>query len=595
MADDTPGRILRVNLSTETVESEHVPRRWLRHFIGGKGLGARYLYEELDPDIDPLGPQNALLFMTGPLSGLLPGESRYAAVTKSPLTGTFLDSYCGGAFAATFAGALGSHLGVLVTGRADRPVVIELEDGDIELSAADDLWGMDADETCRQYPDADVACIGPAGERLVSYATIASDEADHHAGRGGSGAVLGSKHVKALVARGEPPDGIDALEAEYTTRYEDSDVGKWQAASETLETVDFANEVGVLSTRGWKEGTFEGADDIGIEAARAAAAERENDEDSIPGGFRIETEDGTYVPRGATAMSLGAGLGIDDFDAVSVLGHTCDRLGLDVISAGNVVAWAIRASEAGVIDRSFSFSDHESARILIEEIAARSSPLGDALADGVDTAATQYGGEELVPTVKAMELPAYDPRGATGMALAYATSDRGGCHRRARPVETEALRRSEWSDEDRVETVVEEQDTRSVLWSLIADDFTGDVLDDLGKKWLEAIGHPASDTEPQTAGERIWTVTRLFNVREGFGREDDELPEVFSTPLDGGPATGATIDATSFDTLLQQYYARREWSRDGIPTQSLLERLDLRDIVDDETPLAERPATHPGR
>lgn len=587
MKHGRPDRILRVNLSTEAVTSEPVPDRWLRQYIGGKGLGARYLYEELDAGTNPLGPDNVLLFMLGPLSGLLPGDARYAAVTKSPLTGTFLDSYSGGEFAAHLAGALDQHLGLLVTGRAEEPTAIVVEDGSATLTTVTDLEGTDTIETSEEFPDARVACVGPAGENRVRYATIASDRGQHHAGRGGTGAVMGSKRLKAVVVRGEPPTALADLREEYEAEYLDDDVGRWHEASETLETVDFANEVGVLPTRGWQEGVFEDADEIGISAARESSVGRENDEGTVPGGFRVETEDGEYVPRGATAMSLGAGLGVDEFDAVATLGQACDRLGMDVISAGNTVAWAVRASNEGHVDRELSFGDDDAALSLIEEIATREGSLGDALADGVEAAAERHGGEELVPTVKSMESPAYDPRGAKGMALAYATSDRGACHRRALPVEVEVFEREEWTDDDRVRAVVRAQDVNSVLWSLVADDFSGNVLtDDLGAEWLAAVGLDYDPEELLAVGERIWTLVRLFNVREGFDSENDSLPSVFTEPLTGGPADGQAVDQEAFEALLQRYYAERDWSEEGFPTQSLLDRLGLSDVVDNRTPVA---------
>ena len=591
-------RLLRVDLTAGTVEHERVPEPWLRAYIGGKGVGARYLYEELAAGVDPLGPDNALLFMLGPLTGYLPGESRYAAITKSPLTGSFLDSYSGGQFPATLAGALAGHLGVLVTGAAEEPTTLLIEDGEATLQSSDN-WGADTVDTCEAYPGAAVACIGPAGEHGVQYATIATDAGDHHAGRGGAGAVMGAKQLKSVVVRGDSPETIDELarlRERYERAYEQADAGRWQAASETLETVDFANEVGVLPTRGWQEGQFEGAEDIGIDAAREAAVAREDDTQ----GFRVETEDGDTVPRGAAPMTLGAGLGVDDFDAVATLGNACDRLGLDLISAGNAVAWAMRASEEEMLaadhSQDISFGDAEAARSLIRAVATRDGELATALADGVDAAAAQFGGDNLVPTVKSMELPAYDPRGATAMALAYATSDRGACHRRARPVEREVFAGRDWDIHDRVEAIVSAQTTRSVLWSLIVDDFVGETLwDDLGAEWLVTAGYDLAPADLREAGERIWTLTRLFNVREGFDRSEDTLPEPLQRPLDGGPADGSAIDLSEFETLLTAYYHTRGWGKNGRPTEETVDRLGLTQTVDDATPLATEPAPSPTR
>lgn len=579
---DTGDTIVRVDLANESVQSEPVPDAWLRKYLGGKGLGARYLYEELDAETDPLGDENVLCFFTGPLTGSLPGEQRYVVVTKSPLTGAFLDSYAGGSMANRLAGSLGSHVGIIVSGRADRPVALSISDGEVSIEPAEEWWGLDARETDERAPDSAVACIGPAGENVVSYATIASDGGDHHAGRGGAGAVMGAKKLKAVVAHDEPPaldDDLRALHEQYEEAFADDDTGRWHAASETVETLDFANEVGVLPTRGWQEGQFDGADGIGIEAVRDAAHDRERADDPVPGGFHVESDDGDSVPRGSTPISLGAGLGIDDFDAVATLGSICDRLALDVISGGNAVAWAIRASETGLIDREISFGDEDAARELIEEIATRSSPLGDTLADGVDAAAAEYGGDDLIPSVKGMALPSYDPRGASAMALAYATSDRGACHRRARPVEVEALEGADWSNTDRVEAVLVEQDRRAVLWSLIADDFFGEALSPtLGAEWLAATGREYEPEELTQAGARIWTLIRLFNVREGFTRDDDTLPQRLTEPLEGGPNDGSLIDPGSFEAMLDRYYEARGWDKDGQPTRQTLEHYGLADL-----------------
>ncbi|RDZ62707.1 aldehyde ferredoxin oxidoreductase [Haloferax sp. Atlit-12N] len=578
MAPPIADRFLRVDLSARSVESTPIPDEWRRRYVGGKGLGARYLYDELDAGVDPLGEENAILFMLGPLSGYLPGDSRYAAITKSPLTGCFLDSYAGGEFPDSLAGALGSHMGLLVTGGASEPVHLVIEDGNATIEPAE-TWGTGTVETARAFPNASVACVGPAGERQVAYATIASDAGDHHAGRGGAGAVMGSKRLKAIVARGDPPDGLDDLREAYAAKYRETATGRWLQASGTVETIDFANEIGALSTRGWSDGQFEAAEELGIAAVEDRAVGREHADTETPGGYRVATEEGDHVPRGATAMTLGAGLDIDDFDAVAVLGQTCDRLGMDLISAGSAVAWTVKANDTDVLDRSLSFGEPDGARALLQEIAERESDLGDALAEGVEAAAARLGGRALIPTVKSMELPAYDPRGAQSMALAYATSDRGACHRRARPIEREAFDGG-WGADRTAAEVIREQDRRSVLWSLIADDFFGDALADLGREWLESVGLETVGGLA-TIGERIWNVTRLFNVREGISREDDSLPAALQEPLETGPRAGATVDRDDFDSMLDAYYHRRGWNDDGVPTAQTIDRLGLTELTND--------------
>jgi len=620
----TRDRVLRVDLSTGETARERVPRGWRRDFLGGKGLGARYLYEELSPGTDPTGPANRLGLFVGPLTGSLPGESRYAVVTKSPLTGGFLDSYAGGAFADRLAGSLDDCLGLLVTGAADRPVRIEIADGRARVEPSD-TWGADVAETAARFPDAAVACVGPAGECEAAYATIASDGGAHHAGRGGAGAVMGAKGLKAVVARDPPPtvpSDLATLRERDAAAVGRDATGEWRAAGGTVETVDYANEVGILAAEGWTETGFDGADDIGVEAALERATGREGDDrargnnrdddpadegPTVPGDFRIDTPDGEVFPRGAASITLGAGLGIDDFDRVVDLCGRCDRLGLDVIGAGNAVAWAIRAGEAGIVDCPVSFGDADGAARLLEAIARREPPSGlgvdpdlpDALADGIDAAAARFGGEALVPTLKSMALPGFDPRGAISVALAYATSDRGACHRRARPQDREPLAAPDRSPTDWVRDVVGEQNARSVLWSLVVDDFVGEAAwSDLGAEWLAAIDHPAvADGERNeregpaapvsalaTTGERIWTLTRLFNAREGFDRADDALPEPLRSADDGTSG----VDTETFDRLLDRYYAARGWGDCGLPTPRTLERVGLAGVVDDATPLDER-------
>ncbi|MDZ5810617.1 aldehyde ferredoxin oxidoreductase C-terminal domain-containing protein [Halorubrum sp. AD140] len=590
--------VLRADLSSETVGRERVPGPWRRRFLGGKGLGARYLYEELDADTDPLGPDNLLALCIGPLSGYLPGETRYAAVTKSPLTGGFLDSYAGGSFADRLVGSLDDCLALLVTGEADEPVRVVVENGEGRVERAYS-WGEDTVATAEAHPDSGVACIGPAGERGVAYATVASDAGDHHAGRGGAGAVMGAKRLKAVVARNDAPETppeLAALRERDEREYAEGETGRWQAAGETLESVDFANEVGALATEGWQRDQFEAAEDIGVEAAAEAADGREHPDRAVPGGFEVETAEGRSVPRGATPMTLGAGLGVGEFDAVAELGGLCDRLGIDVISAGNAVAWAIRAAEAGRIDCDLSFGDADGARRLIEAIATGASGpcesgVAETLADGVVAATEAYDTDDVIPTVKSMELPAYDPRAAVGMALAYATSDRGGCHRRARPIEWEVFA-EDAGESARIAAVVTAQNTRSALWSFVADDFAGEPLwGDFGAEWFDALGYGYETADLRLVGERVWNLVRLFNAREGFDRDADELPEAFTEPISDGPAAGGRIDPAQFDALLDAYYDARGWSREGLPTRETLARLDL--AADAETPVGEAPDRTP--
>jgi len=593
MTDPSAAGLVSVDLESGSVTTTSLPREWLRQFVGGKGLAARVLCEVLRPGIDPLGPENVLVFAVGPLTGLLPGDNRYAAVTKSPQTGGFLDTYAGGTFPGRLAGALDDHLLLLVTGAAESPVRVVVEDGNATIEPAADWWGLDAVELDEQVAEGAVAGIGPAGEHRVTYATIASDGGDHHAGRGGAGAVMGSKRLKAVVARGEPPRlpaGLEALRERAESRLEDSHTGRWHRAGGTAESVDFADAVGGLATKGWQTGRFEGAEDVGVEAVRDRAAGREREADRVPGDFQLGDDE--QLHRGGAGMTLGAGLGIDDPNAVARLEAACDRLGLDLVSGGNVLAWAIRAGQAGHVDTPLGFGDPAGAEDLLEAIATRATPLADGLAAGVEAAAEQYGGHGLIPSVKGLELPNYDPRAAPSMALAYATSDRGACHRRALPIEREPFE-GEWAPAEAAAAVIEEQNRRAAQWCLIVDDFAVAAIEDRGAKWLAALNHPADGAALESLGERVWTLTRLFNVREGWRRADDTLPPVLTEGLvEGREADG--IDETRFDAMLEAYYARRDWGPDGRPTRALVEQLGLAAVVDDDTLLADGRASTPG-
>ncbi|SFF89228.1 aldehyde:ferredoxin oxidoreductase [Halopelagius inordinatus] len=594
--EETPLSALCANLSTGETRRERLPEDWGDRFVGGKGLAARYLYETLEPGTDPLSDANVVVFAIGPLSGHLPGETRVAAVTKSPLSGAFLDSYVGGSFASRLVGSLRPNTLLVVEGVASAPSALVVSDGDarIERTAS---WGEDAVSTDAAF-DGGVACIGPAGENRVRFATVAVDGGDHQFGRGGVGAVFGSKRLKAVVARDDPPTRGEGG-AGLADAFESSDAGRWLDAHGTVGTVEFADAADVLPTRGWRDGTFAGAEDIGIEAVRAAATARERSDDDVPGDFRVRGDDGS-VPRGATPISLGAALGIDDFDAVAELGGLCDRLGLDVISAGNAVAWAARAAEEGLLSdvsagethaptfggveeaHRVSFVDPDTARELLEHVVRRDTELGDTLADGVAAAVSRFGGADLIPIIKGLSLPTYDPRGSPAQALAYATSDRGACHRRARPVVEEVFATEEWTEAERAASVVAEQNARAASWCLVADDFVGEALADRTASMLEARGY---DQNAETLGERVWNLTRLFNVREGFDREDDSLPAAIRRSQERGHREG--LDADAFDSLLSAYYDRRGWDERGRPTRSTLERLDLLSDVDAETPVGE--------
>ncbi|MFB6125540.1 MAG: aldehyde ferredoxin oxidoreductase family protein [Halanaeroarchaeum sp.] len=595
--------LLRVDLSEGTIETEEVPAAYRDRFISGKGLGAALLMDETDPGVDPLSPENPLYFMFGPLTGYAPGTSRYAAVTKSPLTGAFVDSYSGGHFPAMTRYSLPEYLGIVFEGAADTPVYLEIaEDGSAELHDADHLWGMDTETTARQFEGkrTKTAAIGPAGENEVHFATITSDEGTHHAGRGGVGAVMGSKNLKAVVSHGGKPFDTDAIrqkKGEHTKRLGTSDDTDWARNGGTQLVPDWTQEIGALPSHNWTKGTVEDIDDLNIDAFRPGHVGQDSCSGCPVACGHVTDFSGTEIegafpdahvdwgPEYETIGMMGANTDITDVTGVTELAYAADTLGMDTITLGNVLSWAMEASEKGLIDYDISFGDAHAAKELVELIAAREG-IGDALANGTRKAAAELAGgapeaREAAVEVKGLELPAYDPRASFSMGLAYATSDRGACHQRAWPIGSDALggERDPFDTEGHAEVVIEEQDENALTYSMVACDFTAYTYE-YAAEWLNVLGYDVTQDDVEQVGERAWNLTRLFNIREGFTREDDTIPERVTVPTgEAGPATGKALDYETFETMLDEYYERRGWTQEGVPTEETLARLDIDDVA----------------
>ncbi|MFB6133281.1 MAG: aldehyde ferredoxin oxidoreductase family protein [Halanaeroarchaeum sp.] len=595
--------LLRVDLSEGTIETEEVPASYRERFIAGKGLGAALLMDETEPGVEPLSPENPLLFMFGPLTGYAPGTSRYAAVTKSPLTGTFVDSYSGGHFPSMARYALPEYLAILFEGAADEPVYLDVAPGgSTTLEDAGHLWGMDTIETAARFDGerTKTAAIGPAGENLVRFATITSDEGTHHAGRGGVGAVMGSKRLKAVVAHGGDPldnEEIRSLKGKHTKRLGTSDDVGWARNGGTQLITASADGVGALPTHHWTKGSIEDVEDLDIDAFEVGHVGA----DSCSGcpvacghvvDFSGTDVDGAFPdasvgwgPEYETIGMLGANTDVTDVTGVTELASRADRLGMDTISLGNVVSWTMELAERGFVDEDIEFGDAVAARDLVEKIAAREG-IGDALAEGTKRAAAELAdgdeaAREAAVEVKGLELPAYDPRASFSMALAYATADRGACHQRAWPIGTDALgrERDPFGTEGHADAVVEDQDRNALVYSMVACDFTAYDYDSAAE-WLNVLGYDTTESDLREVGERAWNATRLFNVREGFDRGDDTLPDRLTVPIeDAGPATGNALDRETFGTMLEEYYEKRGWEDDGVPTRETLSRLDIEDLA----------------
>lgn len=592
--------LLRVNLADRTVETEEVPQDYRDRFIAGKGLGAALMLDEQEPGVAPLSPENNLYFLFGPLTGFAPGTSRCAVITKSPLTGAFVDSYSGGHFPTMFRWALPSYLGVVFEGKADEPVYLDVSGDDVTIEDATDLWGLKTDETARQFDGrhTKTTAIGPAGENQVRFATISSDEGTHHAGRGGVGAVMGSKNLKAVVASADgAPDAPDIqdLRVKHTQRLGTSEEVSWARDGGTPLIPDWTQAIGALPSHNWTRGTIENIDDLNFDAFEpghqtvdscygcpvACGHVVDFSGSGVEGAF--EDASVGWGPEYETVGMMGANTDITDVTAVTELASRADTLGMDSITLGNVLSFAMECVEEGLIEHDIDWGNAEAAADLVTQIAYREG-VGDMLADGTRMAAEELDDDrarEAAVQVKGLELPAYDPRASFGMALAYATSDRGGCHQRAWPIGTDALGgdRDPFEIDGMAEAVVEDQDENALTFSMVTCDFTAYNYE-RATEWLNALGYEISQDEVETVGERTWNLTRLYNVREGLDREDDELPERFTEPLQaGGPADGNRITEADFETMLEEYYDRRGWTQDGRPSEETLGRLEISDFA----------------
>ena len=607
MGDGYQGKILRVDLTNEKITTEPLNKEWAKQFIGGKGLGARYLFEELKPGTDPLSPDNILSIWTGPLVGTLtPLTGRYVLVTKSPLTGTFLDSYAGGFF--------GSELkytgfdGVIIKGKAKKLSYLWINDGKAEIRDAKNLAGKDTfktEELVRKetgHKFTRVASIGPAGEKLGLISGVTSD-ITRNAARGGTGAVFGSKNLKAVAVKGSM--GVEVQNIEEFTK-----MAKEMVLKDVVENPDHAgmitdgtpilvamsNDAGILPTKNWRTGVFEDSKGIDSEAVKSRVLVRKKAcfDCAIACGSYSKVKSGIFKgaategPEYETLGLCGSNCGIGNVEAVVKFVEDCDRLGLDSISAGNVVALAMDLFEKGVLTKkdtgglNLKFGNEEAYAKMPSMIANRQA-IGNILADGAKRAAKKIGkgAEKLTVEVKGLEYPAYDPRGTIGMALAYATSDRGACHLRAWPVAADAYGSQDpWSPEGKAAICVEDQTRTSVKWSFIFCDFYSVNFPNMAKYYSAVTGVQSSEEHLRKVGRRIWNLTRAFNVREGFTRKDDTMPErMEKEPLPDGKPKGHVVPRADFEKMLSEYYKLWGWDDQGRPTKKALDEAGLGDIV----------------
>ena len=621
MANAFMGKILRVDLEEGTVTPEPIRMDWARQFLGGVGLATRYYYEQVPAGVDPLGPQNDLIFMTGPLTGTTSASaSRYSVVAKSPQTGLWGQANSGG----TFGPALkrSGYDGVIFEGISAQPVFLWLENGNAELREASHLWGKTVPETddllqSEAKQPVKVACIGPAGENLVRYAAIMNDK-HRAAGRCGMGAVMGAKRLKAIACVGNEtiqlaePKRFNQVTRQQREYMDESLLKVGFDAFGTNMVADMVNVRGGYPTRNWQQGEYEQLEEINaqaitdkilIEGVRCFAC-------PVACGRSTEIREGKWKgysgegPEYETTNTLGAQCGVDDLNAITMANYRCNEYGLDTISTGATIAFALECYERGILEDGqtggveLKFGDGDLVVDLVEKIAYRRE-VGDLLAEGTRVMAERLGqgSEHFAMQVKGMELPAYDPRAAKITGLGYVTASRGGDHMTGyiqlptffdMPfliVDDSSIRDPFEANPEEVHVLVDLENALTVLDAVGGCKFMGILLtaEDLTGLIASATGWDFDVQDFRTSGERIFNLTRACCVREGAGREQDVLPgRLMSDPLPGGPAEGMVIERETMELMKDAYYALRGWDvTSGIPSQEKLRDLSLELVADD--------------
>ncbi len=594
--------ILRIDLSTGTIERETVSAELSATFLGGRGLASKILVDEVPADVDPLSPRNKLIMATGPLTGTkAPTGGRYMVVTKGPLTGTIASSNSGGFFGAQM--RFSGHDLIIFEGKAENPVYLSLNGDRTELKSASQVWGKDVPTTTDMLlaeigdPKARVACIGPAGEKLVLFAAVMNDK-HRAAGRTGVGAVMGSKNLKAVVISSprnapEPVDETAFNEAIAVCRRKIKEDGVTSEGLPTFGTKvldNIVNAHGIYPTNNFKLGTFADVEEISGEAlvAKGYLQKRKGcfacpiacgRDTELPSGRKGEG------PEYESGWSLGAMCGVKDLIAISEANFLCNEYGLDTISTGATIAAAMELYEEGLIGKDelcngpeLTFGSSEAVVYYAKAIGAGEG-FGKKLALGSYRLAESYGRPELSMSVKKQELPAYDPRGTQGQGLAYATQNRGGCHVRAYLIAPEILAHPEAIDpldtDSKPQWVKTFQDLTAVIDSAGLCLFTSFALgaEDYLALINAATGSTMTVDDLLQLGERIWNVERLFNLEAGFTAADDTLPpRLLEEPLPDGPSAG---HVTRLADMLPAYYQLRGWTADGIPTGAKKAELGL--------------------
>ncbi len=611
------GKLLRVNLTNGTVKSEPLNMDWARQYIGSRGLGTKYLTSEIDPKVDPLSPDNKIIWATGPLTGTMASTGgRYTVITKGPLTGAIACSNSGGYWGAELKMA-GWDM-VIFEGKSPKPVYLYINDDKAELRDAADIWGKSVWETeehlkkTLQDPLTRVSSIGKAGENQVLFAAVVND-LHRAAGRSGVGAVMGSKNLKAIAVRGTKGVGNirdpKAFMAETFARkkilHEHPVTGQGLPTFGTQVLMNVINEIGGLPTRNHRDVQFEGAKDI---SAEAMATPRKTDGKkhlvtnqacfgcTIACGriskidethFTVQTKPQYWGANGGleyeAAWALGAANGVNDLEALQYVNLLCNEEGIDPISFGATIGLVMELYEMGVLTKEqigieAPFGSAKALAFLAEE-TVNGRGFGKEIGTGSKRLAAKYGHPDLSMSSKGQEFPAYDGRAIQGIGLAYATSNRGGCHLRGYTIASEVLgipvKTEPTATEGKPELVKAFQDATAAFDSSGLCIFTTFAwsLPDLAPQLAAACDEGFTVEEVEKIGERIWNMEREFNNAAGFTKADDSLPKRLKT--EAAQTGGSKGSVSHLDEMLPKYYAARGWDAEGRPTAATRERLGL--------------------
>ncbi len=600
------GKFLDINLSDNEIQDYNIPEEWIEKYLGGRGLGARILWEELEGGEDPLGEENILIFATGPLQGTgVPGAGRHVVMAKSPKTSSVNDSYAGGFFAHQIGQS--GYDGIIVRGKADSPKYVTLIDGEGHIHDAENLWGKDVAETEKELKDKHdggrVSSIGIGGENLVKFACVINDR-NRAAGRPGFGAVMGSKKLKAVLVDGNLDKPIDdeeklkEIRSEYVEKLSPAiEWGKYGSSG----VVTSLNETGVLPTKNFQEGVFDGAEKIsGEEMYKKILEERDTCAGCpvrckrvVKTQFNEEKVEEKYGgPEYETIGAFGSLCMNDNLDAIALANQKCNRYSLDTISTGDTIAFAMEASEKGLIDEDIEWGDAEKMVELVDKIAHREG-IGDMLANGIDKVSEKVDAD-FAMEVKGQEIPMHEPRGKNALALTYSVTPRGANHMevlhdtfKTHPEELEIEEPIDRFDlESKPEFCKIYEEVVSFSNSSIVCAYTAWVAYSNGAYTYPEIreiheaatGMEIGKEEMLKIGERNINLLKMLASREGIGKEKDHLPKRFEEPMPQGSSANKTVPEKDLQKTIDKYYKIRGWDKTG-PTKEKLEELNMEDLI----------------